>query len=72
MGAACGSDTYAGCVDGCFQFYEDLPSCASVVNDFQRCIGQTPPSGFECFDGFGFAVECFSILDEGIPACFGG
>ena len=72
VAAACGSDTYAPCVDSCFQFYEDLPGCDSVVNDFQRCIGQTPQSGFECFDGFGFAVGCFSILDEGIPACFGG
>jgi hypothetical protein len=72
LAAACGEDTYDQCVDGCFQMYDDIPGCDPYIDEFQRCVGQTPPSGFECIDGFGYALDCFAVLDAGIAECFGG
>ena len=72
LAAACGEDTYGACLDSCFQLYEDIPGCDPFVNEFQRCVAETPPSGFECFDGLGYALECFTLLDEGLAECFGG
>jgi hypothetical protein len=71
VAAGCG-ESFADCMDGCFQFYQDIPGCDPELDAYHRCVAQTPPSGFECFDGFSFALECGPVLDEGLAECLGG
>jgi hypothetical protein len=71
VAAGCG-ETYSECLDGCFQFYQDIPGCDPQLDAYHRCVAQTPASGFECFDGFSFALECGPVLDEGLAECLGG
>lgn len=69
--AACGESREA-CMDTCFQLYEGITPCEPAMDTYHRCVAQTPPSGFECFDTFPFALECGPLLDAVFVECLGG
>jgi hypothetical protein len=66
--AACGEPRDA-CMDTCFQFYQGITPCEPAMDAYHRCVAQTPPTGFECFDTFPFAIECGPLLDAVFAEC---
>jgi hypothetical protein len=69
--AACG-ETNQACMDTCFQFYQGITPCEPAMDAYQRCVAQTAPAGFSCFDSFPFADACGPLLDSVFLECLGG
>ena len=80
-----GLQSYEACIEGCTGFYEifaDVPQCSSNIDDWNRCLANTPPGPdhWMCFeesspgasDGIADVAECTPFIDAFFECAFGG
>jgi hypothetical protein len=80
-----GLQSYEACIDGCTGFYDifaDSPQCLSNIDDWNRCLANTPPgpNDWMCFeesspgaaDGVADVAECTPFIDAFFECAFGG
>ena len=77
--------SYAACIEGCVgfnQLFADVPECLPQLDDWNRCIADTPPSpaSWQCYpesspgagDGIADAPDCTPLIDGFFGCLFGG